>query len=123
MTEYAITPIPKPRMTRRDKWLDPPRERVRVYFNFCDLCRMRKVYLPSYRAHVTFVLPMPTSWSLKKKKAVDGKAHMNVPDLDNLLKALGDALYGDDSGLWDIHITKRWGYEGKIIIEEDSNAV
>lgn len=84
---------------------------------------MGKVCLPSYLGHVTFVLPMPDSWSLKKKKAMDGKAHMNVPDLDNLLKALGDAVYGDDSGIWDVRVTKRWGYEGKIIIEENTNEV
>lgn len=84
---------------------------------------MERMALPSFGAHVTFVIPMPKSWPKKKKKQMGGCAHMDKPDLDNLLKALGDALYSDDSGIWDIHATKRWGYEGRIVIEERGHAV
>ena len=34
---------------------------------------------------------MPKSWSLKKKKAMNGKPHRQTADIDNLLKALIDA--------------------------------
>lgn len=117
--EYLITPIPKPRMTRRDQWLDPPRPRVQKYRTFCDRCRLAKVFLPLTSSFVLFVLPMPESWSGKKKCQYEGKPHSQTPDLDNLLKALGDAVYSDDSSLWDIHIRKLWGYEGKIIIQKE----
>jgi Holliday junction resolvase RusA-like endonuclease len=42
---------------------------------------------------------------------------MQKPDLDNCLKALSDAIYTNDSGIYDIHVTKLWGKEGKIKIE------
>ena len=50
---------------------------------------------------------------------MDGSKHEDKPDLDNLLKALGDALYDNDSCIWDVRITKIWGYEGKIVIKEN----
>jgi len=61
---------------------------------------------------------MPGSWSKKKRALMDGKPHMQKPDWDNLGKAISDAIYKDDSGIYDIWITKFWGFEGKIIIEE-----
>jgi len=76
------------------------------------------VYLPCYGGHVTFILPLPKSMSERRKKEWDGKPHMNRPDASNMLKALEDALYQEDSVIYDIHITKLWGREGKIIIEE-----
>ncbi len=118
--EYPITPVAKPRMTRRDKFLYPPRKCVSQYRRFANTCRLQKVKLPFCGAHVTFILPMPESWSEKKKKKFDGKPHQlkRKNDWDNLGKALSDAIYGEDSMIWDIHVTKRWGREGKIIIEE-----
>jgi Holliday junction resolvase RusA-like endonuclease len=76
--------------------------------------------LPLSNAMVTFVVPMPDSWSEKKCKVFDGKPHQSDrgPDLDNFLKALGDALYKNDSCIWDVHVRKIWGYDGKIIIEQ-----
>lgn len=115
--EYQIIPLAKPRMTKRDKWLSPPRDCVREYWKFCHQCRLNKVILPCSEAHIIFVLPMPESWSEKKRLEMDGSKHENKPDLDNLLKALGDAIYKNDSCIWDARITKRWGREGKIIIE------
>ncbi len=123
--EYPITPVAKPRMTGRDVWLDPPRPPVSKYRQFCLECKLERLILPCYGAHVTFVIPMPEGWSKKKKIEFDGKPHMGSTgkpptkdlDLDNLLKALGDAIYKNDSGIYDIHITKRWGSKGKIIVE------
>lgn len=124
MMEYLITPTPKPRMTRSDKWRDPPREPVRKYWAFCRKCQLLKMDLPVSGSIVIFVISMPESWSNKKRKAFDGKPHQpeGGPDADNFLKALGDALYKNDSCIWDIHIRKVWGYEGKIIIEENNIA-
>lgn len=123
MAEYFITPIAKPRMSRSDKWKRRPA--TAKYWKFVDQCRLEKVVLPCFGAHVTFILPMPKSWSQKKKGQMNGKPHMGSMghppekeiDLDNLLKALGDAIYGNDSGIYDIWVTKRWGCMGKIIIE------
>ena len=46
--------------------------------------------------------------------------NIQKPDLDNLIKAIGDAVYQNDSAIWDIHTTKRWGREGKIIVKASS---
>ena len=34
----------------------------------------------------TFILPMPKSWSKKKKQLMHGKPHIIKPDLDNIIK-------------------------------------
>jgi len=59
---------------------------------------------------------MPKSWSLKKKKAMNGKPHRQTADIDNLLKALIDALLSEDKQVWDVHASKRWGETGQIRI-------
>lgn len=115
--EYKINPVAKPRMTRADKWKKRPA--TTKYWKFVDQCRLERVILPCFNSHVTFILPMPVSFSRKKKDRLNGKPHMQRPDLSNLLKALEDALYQEDSGIYDIHITKVWGLVGKIIIEEE----
>lgn len=115
--EYSIIPIPKPRMTRRDKWLKPPRPAVARYRNFCTECMLKKINMPMSGAHVTFVLPIPIGWSKIRKIDFDGHAHCQTPDLDNLIKALLDALFENDSDVWDLHATKIWGRVGKIIVE------
>lgn len=115
---YPITPYPKPRMTRRDKWLSPPRASVAKYRAFCTLCRVMHVKLPASGSWVVFRLPMAQSWSKKRKDNMRGKPHTQKPDLDNLFKALGDAVYGDDSIIWDFRCTKYWDDEGSIEIKE-----
>ena len=115
--EYPIVPVTKPRMTRRDKWLSPPRPGVAQYRAFKDEVKLRRITLPDHGYHVTFILPMPDSWSNNKKAEFDGAPHRQTPDKDNLEKALLDAIFGDDSHIWDGRVTKLWGAEGRIIIE------
>ena len=69
--EFNLTPIGKPRMTQRDKWLNPPREAILKY-------RLSKQAMETYammtkfslkdKLECIFYLPMPESWSNKKKK-------------------------------------------------------
>ena len=116
MQIYPIVPMGKPRMTRADKWKKRPE--VMRYRAFCDEVRLRGVALPESDAHVTFVLPMPASWSKKKRQQYNGQPHQAKPDCDNMLKALMDALYEDDAHILDCRITKVWGEIGQIIIRE-----
>ena len=113
--EYPIEPVPAPRQVRSDKWR--PRPGVKRYRAFRDAVRLASVTVPESGATVTFVLPMPVSWSLKKRRAMDGQPHRQTPDWDNLAKALLDAIYSDDAGVSDITIRKRWGKHGAIIVE------
>lgn len=121
VNEYPITPVPKPRMTRSDKW--NKRDCVLRYRAFADECRLRGIRVPEQGAHITFVLPMPQSWSKKKRAEMAGKPHQQRPDVDNLHKSLLDALYDDDCTVWDCRISKRWGESGKIIINEIESEV
>lgn len=116
MTVYNITPVPKPRMTQRDKWQKRPP--VLRYRAFCDEVRLEKISLPEHSYHVTFIMPMPKSWSHKKRSDMNGKPHQQKPDKDNLEKALLDAIFDDDSRVWDGRVTKVWGEVGQIKITE-----
>lgn len=114
MIKYQITPTPKPRMTQRDKWQKRPA--VLRYREFCDQVRAAGVQLPN-GATVMFRLPMPKSWSKKKRLEMNGKPHQQKPDLDNLLKALIDAVHADDAHIWHLQmVTKIWSEEGSILI-------
>ncbi len=61
---------------------------------------------------------MPKSWSQKKRTQLNGQAHQQKPDKDNLEKALLDAIFDDDSRVWDGRVTKLWGEKGQIIVGE-----
>ncbi|MGU0055537.1 RusA family crossover junction endodeoxyribonuclease [Enterobacter hormaechei] len=43
---------------------------------------------------------------------MNGKPHQQKPDKDNLEKALLDAIFDDDSRVWDGRVTKVWGRGG-----------
>lgn len=102
---YDIAPVPKPRMTQRDKWLKRPC--VLRYRAFADKCRARRVKLPG-ACRIVFHLPMPRTWSVSKRVQLQGAPHTTKPDLDNLIKALMDAVLKDDAHVFDIRAEKRW---------------
>lgn len=114
--KYSIIPVPKPRMTRRDKWAKRPS--VLRYLFFKDECKRLQLKVPKAYSEIIFKLKMPAGWPKKKKEQFNNKPHMQTPDLDNLLKALLDAVYTDDSAVWNIKVSKLWAYEGEIIIKE-----
>jgi Holliday junction resolvase RusA-like endonuclease len=92
-------------MTRRDKWKKRPC--VMRYRRFKDQCRAHRVELPQ-PCKVVFHMPMPKSWPANTKLGMDGLPHCTKPDLDNLLKALCDAVLVDDARIWSVSAEKRW---------------
>ena len=102
-------------MTQSDRWKKRPP--VLRYRAFCDEVRLKGLTLPDSGYHVTFILPMPESWSMKKRKQYSGQPHQQKPDKDNLEKALLDAIFTDDCRIWDGRVTKLWGEKGQILIE------
>ena len=112
---YDIVPVPKPRMTKSDKWKTRPA--TARYWAYKDECRLKGVELALNGDHITFIMPMPKSWSKKKKLEYEWQPHQQKPDWDNLAKGLYDAVYDEDSLVWDARVTKLWGKEGQIIIE------
>lgn len=111
---YHITPCPKPRMTQRDKWAKRPE--VLRYRAFCDVARLLRIDVPP-ACRIVFHIPMPPSWTKKQRADNEGQPHLQKPDLDNLAKALLDAVYEDDSCVWRIEATKLWAREGAIEVE------
>lgn len=116
MTHYEITPVAKPRMTQRDRWKQRPC--IVRYRTFCDQCRAARIVIGP-EVKVVFWIPMPKSWSKKKKAATDRKPHRQKPDIDNLIKGLLDAVLVDDSGVHTVVARKRWATKGGISVESE----
>jgi Holliday junction resolvase RusA-like endonuclease len=115
MIRIGIDPVPKPRMTRSDAWKQ--RTAVVKFWAYKDALRstLTAQDVPdSY--HIIFTLPMPASWSRKKRAAMLHQPHRSRPDKDNLEKGLLDALFEEDSQVWDGRVSKVWGETGGIII-------
>jgi len=114
-----IIPVPKPRTTQRDRWAKRPV--VVRYYDFADELRLKyKQELPA-SLDLVFAMPMPKSWSKKKRAEMYLKPHQQKPDIDNLIKAVLDALCEDDSHIFRVSAVKFWDEEGGIIIDEKSN--
>ena len=113
-----VNPVPKPRMTRSDRWKKRPA--VVKYYTFKDKLRSSiKDPLPP-KFSVMFLVPMPSSWSAKKKQMMCNKPHQSKPDVDNYLKAFMDALCENDSYVHNVAASKYWGYTGKIVLAKES---
>lgn len=109
-----VSPVPKPRQTRADKWKKRPP--VLRYRAFADRCLELGVTVEN-GDHITFRVPMPPSWTRAKRLRMVGSPHMQRPDLDNLLKALMDAVLPEDSGIWSLAaVQKIWADIGAIVI-------
>ena len=113
-----IDPVAKPRMTQKDKWAK--RDCVMNYWSYCDKLRKqtsRKNFVLSGNYHIDFYLPMPKSWSKKRKQMMKGQPHLQRPDLDNLIKGINDTLLKEDKIVYQFLAGKWWGEDGKIIIQ------
>lgn len=110
--KWPIDPVPKPRMTQRDRWARRPA--VLRYRAFCDAMRLHGVTIPESGGHLVFHLPMPKSWSKRKREQMAGTPHRQKPDADNLLKAAMDAVYDDDCTVYDVRVTKLWADTGAV---------
>lgn len=112
---YEVTPVPKPRQTRADKWKKRPC--VVRYREYADRCRELGMTVEN-GDQIIFHLPMPASWSKKKRAEHDGKPHTQRPDLDNLLKAVMDAVLPEDCSIWWLsRVEKRWASFSAVIID------
>jgi Holliday junction resolvase RusA-like endonuclease len=85
------------------------------YRAFADECREQGMEIVN-GAVVIFYIPMPKSWSKRKKAQMIGKGHQQKPDVDNLLKAVMDATLKEDCHIYDIHPKKFWAEQGRIQI-------
>jgi Holliday junction resolvase RusA-like endonuclease len=70
--------------------------------------KAKRFVLPPVGASITFFIPVPPSWSKKKKKMHHGRFHQSKPDIDNLQKALLDSLMKEDKEIAHLEVQKRW---------------
>lgn len=111
-----LEPVPKPRMTQRDKWAKRPA--VVRYYAFCDSLRVLYTKEVPPVLALRFNITMPRSWSQKKRLEMEGKPHQQRPDIDNLIKAFLDALCEDDSYVYSIKGEKYWSLQGSLEVVE-----
>ena len=119
-----ITPQTHVRATQGDRiFFKIPRERLRPaglkrllrlerYNQYkIDLLAESKIknfVMPPVGASITFFIPVPPSWSNKKKKLHHGRFHQSTPDVDNLLKGYFDSLMVEDKQIAHLEVQKRW---------------
>lgn len=115
--EIPVSPVPKPRMTRSDRWKERPA--TRKYWKFKDDLREHVTGELGASFSVVFFVPMPKSWSKKKRLAMNRRPHQQKPDVDNYLKALMDALCEDDSHVYKVSMAKYWAEEGSVRIFDE----
>lgn len=118
---FDITPVPKPRQTRADRWKKRPA--VVRYRRFKDQVRELGIAVSETGCRMIFVLPMPKSWSKKKMSQMHGQPHKQTPDTDNLVKAILDSVFEEDSQIHHVEGLKFWGVTGAIIIEKTQEAI
>jgi len=101
-------PVPKPRQTRRDRWMQRPE--VMAYRAWAD--QVRRVCGADGRApayELRFFLPIPQSYPKKRRSTLRGGPHQLKPDIDNLVKAALDALLPDgDQKVCRLRALKCW---------------
>jgi len=126
-----VVPMGAVRMTKSDTWKTNPnhenprqrqRDAVRRYFNFKNKvtseCKKHKYELGE-TLDIVFFLPMPASWSAKKRKAMQFEPHKVRPDIDNMLKGFMDAMKEQDADVYKVSAEKVWDYKGAIQINLD----
>ena len=109
-------PMPKPRMTRADKWKKRPC--VVRYRAWADKARLAvkeqigKLPDPKKISHIAISAYFQPPKSCKSRSG----AHRQRPDIDNIIKAIFDSLYEDDSAIPSLTATKEWGPQAKTIV-------
>lgn len=113
---FDVVPVAAPRMNQADRWKKRPC--VQRYFAYRDQVRaiaaQQGFTLPE-RFYLWFQMPMPKSWSQRKKRMMFGEPCRVKPDADNLAKGFFDC-FGEDKHVWSVQITKTWHDKGGIVV-------
>jgi len=125
---FDVVPMGAVRMTQSDRWKTNPRhvdpnkrqrEVVTQYFEFknkvLEQAREMKFELPEV-LEIVFCVPMPFTWSEKKKVRNNKLPVKKRPDIDNYVKAFMDAMSNEDGNVWKIISEKRYAYRGSILV-------
>lgn len=123
--EFDIIPMPAPRQNYSERFNPTKRtQRYRKFQNLLFTLAKQKKYKLRVPLSLTFVMPMPKSWTKKKKEEMNGQPHTQRPDLDNLIKAFKDSLLREDSMVYEYgKMRKEWGEVGKIIVMDEREVI
>lgn len=125
---FDVIPIPAPRMTRSDKWKTNPnhidekkrqRKPVTRYWDFKNALieQTKKMNFSLGEVlDIVFFVPMPDSFSEKKKEQLNGAPCKKRPDIDNYVKGLFDSLLKEDGNVYCVKAEKVYAYKGSILI-------
>lgn len=125
---FDIIPMGAVRMTKSDTWkLNPnhadPKKRQRKsvtkYFEFKNNIKFQAEKMNieiKDTLDIVFVVPIPDSFSDKKKAQLNATPCKKRPDIDNYVKAFLDALKKEDGDVWNIKAIKVYGFKGAIIL-------
>ena len=125
---FDVVPMGAVRMSQSDKWKTNPnhpdprkrkRESVVRYHNFKNRI-LDQAHLMNFELgqvfEAVYLMPMPNTWSIKKKREMVGLPNKVRPDTDNITKAIKDTLRKEDGDIWCEKAEKRWAYLGSILI-------
>ena len=107
-------PVPKPRQTYVDRWQKRPC--VLRYRAWCDLARLALKRVTKLRLDKPTMLSVRVYIQGPERKHYVGP-HTQVPDSDNILKAVCDALFENDQMIYDLRIRKLWADGGQPRVE------
>lgn len=122
-----IVPMGAVRMTQRGKWNNPNALRYLNYKQEIAYRLHQSFYTPRTDAvsiKVTFYMPIPQSWSKRKRSASDGMPCMVKPDIDNMIKGVFDAANGviwkDDNQVVKVESQKIYSFAPGIEIQVEA---
>ena len=113
-------PVPKgrPRVTRNRAGQSvtytpkPTRDYEKLVRDVAALHCKKIFFTGPVQVNIDFGLPIPKSWSKKRRREAVGEYHASRPDLDNLAKAVLDGMEGivfaDDRQIASLVLTKQY---------------
>ena len=128
---FDVVPMGAVRMTQSDKWKVNPnhsdplkrqREVVTRYFEFKSKIKAQAEQMQFKLGgvlEIAFLVPMPHTWSEKKKIKHNKQPVKTRPDIDNYVKSFMDALEVEDGFVWKIIAEKRYAFKGSILVYEN----
>ena len=113
-----IDPVSCPRQNRSDRWKKRPVVvRYRAYSDALRQACLENDFVLGEKIYLEFHIPVPKSWSQKKKVKMIGTPHRQRPDTDILAKGVMDSLLPEDCKVWHIEAKKYWSETGMIFID------
>lgn len=124
--KIPVKPMGAVRMTTRGKWVSESAKRYLSYKNQIQWevkkqLRTNEIITGPIEVDMIFYMPIPQSWSKKKKREAAGTFHTKKPDADNLVKGVFDSLnklvWKDDNQVCKISAKKIYAEEPGISLD------